>query len=326
VGTFTNYGGELIKNFTQDNLSPGTPGYRFNSSLVIDPTNPDQFILGFRNGWKGSNIFLIRLDSQLEPIGSAWQLDLHHNLEASYGREDCRLFMYNGRLHVAYAGVVSGTTQLHTSVLYARLTKDCSKVEDKWYPYYHDRNAWEKNWSFFNYRTGSHYQDTKLGTEVYREELYAIYSVHPHRILKINHHYSEMSEQSPNHTPLDQCMIHTKCDCSQRRGGASPILVGDEYWHFVHDRVTNANKVKYYRTHLYTFDSKPPFSPRRYLPNPLLLANVDSRPVAQWAAVVFTCGAVLKNDSWYLSSGVHDRYTSIHKFSHNTLESELIRI
>lgn len=304
-------GGEFVAKFTERTLSPGIPGLRFNSSLARHPTNSDEYILAFRNGWKGSQIFLQRLDSRFKPIEQAWQLDLHHHLEASYGREDPRLFMHNDRLHIAYAGVVSGTTQLHTSVLYARLTADGSRVEEKWYPYYPYRNAWEKNWSFFEFQP----TDRMTSKPNQRRRLYAVYSISPHRIAYIDEHQAVMDYSTGN----DMLWYG-----GELRGGASPVLVGDEYWHFAHDRIRDGLYV--YRTMLYTFASKPPFNVLRYTPQPILTADKSSKPIGQYCAAIFTCGAVRTGDDWFLSSGGHDRWTEIHRFSHSDLESRLVKV
>lgn len=289
-------GGTLVKRFDEANLGMGQPGKRFNPSLIEDPTTPGGYLLAYRDGWAGSEIHLIRLGTDFSPAGEPWRLHLRHN-QASYGREDPRLFMHNGRLHIAYIGVVGRI--IHTSVLYAQLTEDCSAVEQLWYPHLPSRQSWEKNWGFFSHGG----------------ELFAIYSVAPHRILRVVDAVPAFAHETPCPVPWQGGVP---------RGGAAPVLVGDEWWHFFHDRTENGLRV--YRTGLYTFENKPPFRIKRYIPEPILTADATTRPSDQYAAVVFTCGAVKRGGDWILSSGIHDRWTELTKFSHVDLESKLVSV
>ncbi len=290
-------GGKLIQRFDEANLAVGERGKRFNTSLLEDPAKPDGYLFAYRNGWAGSEIYLIRLASDFSPVGEAWKLALRHK-QATYGREDPRLFMHAGRVHIAYVGVVGQRNKIHTNMLYARLAEDCSQVEEVFYPQLKNRRHWEKNWSFF-----SHVGD-----------LFAIYSIAPHRILQITGNTSEHAYQSYCRIPWQG---------GEMRGGAAPVLIGDEWWHFFHDRIEKTG-IRTYRTGLYTFENKPPFKVRRYIPEPVLVADGATRPGDQYAAVVFTCGAVKQGDDWILSSGIHDRWTELSKLSHAELESRLV--
>lgn len=290
-------GGKLVKRFDEANLSPGKRGKRFNPSLIEDPTTPGGYLLAYRDGWAGSEIHLIRLGADFAPVGESWRLDLRHN-QAAYGREDPRLFMHAGRLHIAYIGVVGQRAKIHTNMLYARLTEDC-RVEEVFAPRLKGRRSWEKNWSF-----------TSHGGE-----LFAIYTVSPHRVLRITGNAAEHAYESP-------CPIPWKG--GEMRGGAAPVLVGNEWWHFFHDRLENG--VRTYRTGLYTFENALPFKIRRYIPEPIMVADGTTKPADQYAAVVFTCGAVRQGGDWILSSGIHDRYSELTRFSHAELESKLVSV
>src|SRR5204863_5209365 len=125
--------------FDERNLWPGVPGMRFNSSLL---PYEGGYLLAARNGWAGSEIWLGRLDRDFRPVAPPWQLELYHGREANYGREDPRLFLHQGRVHVAYIGVVGGHAIRHTSWLYARLDAEL-KVQRLWYPHYPGRCEWE---------------------------------------------------------------------------------------------------------------------------------------------------------------------------------------
>lgn len=279
--------------FNQNNLAPGVPGMRFNSSLI---EWKNQYLMAFRNGWAGSEVYVIPFSKELKPVGDAIKLDLFHPSRAHYGREDPRLFYYRGKLHVAYIGVEGKYGP--TSVLYARLSDDL-KVEAKYYPHYANRNSWEKNWQFF---------------EGLDENLYAVYSFAPHKILRVDGERTELVYET---TTRAEWNLRTEI-----RGGASPVRVGDEWWSFFHTRVEhNSNRV--YVAGLYTFDVNPPFRVRRIISDPILWANTNNKPSDQYAHVIFPCGAVRQEDKWILCCGVHDRWTELHEFSHADLESRL---
>lgn len=288
-------GGKLVKRFDEHNLSPSTPGKRFNTSIVAEG---DGYILAYRTGWKGSEINLIRLDAYFAPVGDSWQLSLSHS-RANYGREDPRLFWHNDRVHVAYIGVTSNSGKVATSVLYARLTEDL-QVEEVFYPHLPERHMWEKNWSMFSHG----------GT------LYATYAIAPHRILRIDGNHAEFAYESIMPAPWHG---------GEMRGGASPILIGNEFWHVFHDRIMVAG-VKTYRAGIYTFTNKPPFRVQRFIAEPIMVADGATRPGDQYCACVFPCGAVVDGDDLVISSGVHDRWTELQRFSIADLESRMRRI
>jgi len=279
-----------VLRFDETNLAPGQPGKRFNSSLIA---HGDEYALAYRDGWKGSQIHVATLDRDLKPVGTVL-LRLNH-VAASFGREDPRLFRFQGRLHVAFTGVVGGRSRLHTNVLYARLG-DGFRVERIFAPRYARRNAWEKNWQFFEHDG----------------QLLAIYSVAPHRILRIDGERTDLAHETPTAAPWRG---------GEMRGGAPPVRVGDEYWHFFHDRITVGQHV--YRAGLCAFEARPPFRVTRMIPEPILVADRATKPADQYCSVVFPCGAVRRGGDWLVSFGIHDRWTEIRAFDHATLAAAL---
>ncbi len=282
--------------FDEKNLCPEVPGKRFNSSLMRFGAG---YVFCFRNGWAGSDIYVAMLDKHFLPTGQVKKLELWHE-DASYGREDPRLFWFRGQLHVAYIGVVGRWGRVtHTNVLYARLSPTFD-VEAIFHPQYDQRNLWEKNWQFFDHDG----------------QLYAIYSIAPHRILRIDGDQAEMVFNTP--TPA-------RWDGGEMRGGASPVLVDDEWWSFFHDRVSIRGH-RVYRAGVYTFDSKPPFRVRRIIPKPIMTANQATKPADQYASVVFPCGAVRNDDKWIVSCGIHDRWSELHAFGHDDLDGQMVEL
>lgn len=283
--------------FDERNLWPGAPGLRFNSSILADG---DGCLFAYRTGWRGSDIWIGRLDAAFQPIGEPRQLHLRHR-EANYGREDVRLFRHKGRPHVSFIGVVGGKRIRHTNQLFARLSPDGMRVEDVFLPKFAGRRLWEKNWQFFD--AGGH--------------LYAIYYVNPHRVLRVASNVATLAYESPGLPDWQG---------GEPRGGAAPVLVGNEWWCFFHDRVNGPDGKLQYRTGIYTFDAEPPFLIRRYIPDPILEADPTTRPADQYASVVFPGGAVCQDGEWIVAHGVHDRWSELHCFDHATLDGRLVPV
>ncbi len=279
--------------FDHRNLAPGRRGFRFNSSIVS--WEGGGYLIAYRDGWSQSNIWTVPLDRQFRPCGEAVQA--HTSISgASYGREDPRLFWFRGQLHLAFIGVQGRTRIVRTNQCFARLGPDRT-VDDAWTVELPGRRAWEKNWSLFEHA----------------DELYAVYLTHPfHMVVRIRSATAEVVHREPNFLPWSG---------GELRGGAPPVLVGDEFWSFTHDRV-DLNGVGTYRMHLYSFDAKPPFAPRRIVREPLLVADLKTKPSGV-ACCVFPCGAVRTGDDWIVSMGIHDRWTEIHKFAHADLDRRL---
>jgi len=280
--------------FDEKNLCPDVPGKRFNSSLI---EYEGAYLLAFRNGWAGSDIYVIRLTRDFKPDGKAVKLNLRHQ-RANYGREDPRLFWFRGQLHVTYVGVCS-LGGLHTNVLYARLDRQF-KTEKIYFPHLEKRRGWEKNWQFFDHNG----------------ELHCVYTCTPHRVLKLDGEKVEL---------VGKTTVGVPWRGGEMRGGASPVRVGEEWWSFFHDRIEVGGH-RIYRTGLYTFATAPPFQMLRMIPQPILVADRSTKPGDQYASVVFTCGAVRVGGDWVLSSGEHDRWTVLHAWNHAELERKLVSV
>lgn len=286
--------------FDEGNLARGKPGKRFNASITH---YGDAYLLAYRDGWGGSNIWTIQLDRAFRPVGEPvmanmrlpWSRERKTRWLApgcNFGREDPRLFWHKGRLHLAFIGWTGGVA----SQCFARL-RDDRTVEDAWQVNIPNRRDWEKNHSFFDHDG----------------DLYAVYLTHPfHLIAKIDCERAEIVHQEANPFPWSG---------GELRGGAPPVRVGDEFWSFIHDRI-DINGMPTYRMMLYTFDAAPPFAPRRMIREPLLVADLKTKPPGV-ACCVFPCGAVRVGDDWIVSMGVHDRWIELRTFSHADLDSRL---
>jgi predicted GH43/DUF377 family glycosyl hydrolase len=158
----------------------------------------------------------------------------------------------------------------------------------------------EKNWTFFEYEG----------------ELHAIYSIRPHRVLKIQ------GTEAVEHSLTPGCPPWVG---GHWRGGAAPCKIGEEYWCFCHGKIDSNPFV--YSIGLYCFEARPPFRVTRYTPEPLFWADgKDIPPELNWARVVFCNGAILENGIWKCSAGIHDCHSDIFEFSHEEVERLLVRV
>lgn len=281
-------------------LSTNLSGYAFNASII---RWQGKLLLAYRDGWRGSNIHIAELDDSFNVIGTRF-VDGLFRREANYGREDPRLFVHNNQLHLAYTGVHG---ERHSSIwtyqCYARLSNDLT-AEATFSPQIRGSRHWEKNWGFFSHDN----------------QLYAVYTIAPdHLVLRIT--------EDGTASVAYEVTTGLTWNGGILRGGSPPVRVGDEYWCFMHDRI-EAHGLFIYRTGLYTFNAAPPFAPRRYIPEPILTADPLTKPSDQYAAVIFTCGAILSDNGheWILSSGIHDRWIEIHKLNHAELENRFVTI
>lgn len=271
-------------------LVVGTEGESFNCSLL---RHRGRLLLAYRTGWAGADVHVAELSGPDYTPGPSTTLGLVHH-KASWGREDPRLFVFRGRLHVAFIGVEG--PQGPTSQLYARLRDDLS-VERVFYPHYAGRREWEKNWGFFEHN----------------EELYAVYSIAPHKILHVS---------GDKAYPFTERRTNFLWTGGELRGGAPPCLVGDEFVSWFHGAKQVGGRRRY-NVGVYTFQAWPPFRPRQMTPDPLLWADPIDCPPNVWADVVFPSGAELEGDTWVVSSGIHDRWCEIHEWSDGDVRSLL---
>lgn len=275
--------------FDHNNLAPTQGGLRFNSSLADHGTH---LTLAFRTGWKGSEIYCQKLTYDWQPVGKAIHLPLKRN-EANYGREDPRLFWHKNALHIAYIGVTGADYIVNTNMLFARLGPSY-EVQDTFAPKYSKRKGNEKNWQFFDYE----------------DQLYAVYTIKPHVILKIDSNAAEQVYRTECPFPWSGGML---------RGGASPVRVGDEYFCFFHGKHQHPTT---YNIGVYAFEAKPPFRITRMTPHPIYEADRKTNK-DNYCPVIFPCGAVQRGDNWLVSCGVHDRWTEIHTFSKRFVEGAM---
>lgn len=256
------------------------------------------FVLAFREPAPRGEISLVRLGPDFRAAGPAVRLELAAP-DASEGCEDPRLFVYGGQLHVAYVGVVGAGDAKRTNVLYARLAADFS-VESIVAPRLAARRALERDWQFFEAEGA----------------LWAVYTVAPHRVMRIKD--GEAIPAYVTDKPLPW-------NAGPLSGGASPVLVGDEFYCFAqaHRRI---NGVRVYNVAAYTFAARPPFAMQRMTAEPVAWADVGTKPADQDAAVIAPGGAVLGEGLWKVACGMHESWTEVLRFTQAEIEAALVRV
>lgn len=139
------------------------------------------------------------------------------------------------------------------------------------------------------------------------DELYCLYSIEPHRVLKLK----EWGEEEVVFESSDELRWNDadyRDAFGELRGGAQPVRIGDEFYNFCHSCYRIKGK-RHYVGALYTFSAKPPFKPLRMSPTPLPLPNPGSdRPRLNSAAgdVVYPCGAHFDGSGWLVTYGLND--------------------
>ena len=253
---------------------------RFNASWI---RYQGKLLLAYRTGWQGAMVRLSVMNEDMTPQANYTLAPLRH-ARASYGREDPRLFIYRDRLHVSYTGTELTSKGIVTNVLYARLN-DRLGVEKVFYPHYESRQPWEKNWVFF--QSG--------------DDLYCVYSINPHTILKVDGEKIVDVYETPCTHPWSG---------GYQRGGCSPVIFGGSLVHWFHGAwdLGDAWPTRQYNVGAYRFAPEPPFAIRSMTPHPVLLANLDSRPSDQYCAALFPGGAMFEGGAWRVVAGVHDRW------------------
>jgi predicted GH43/DUF377 family glycosyl hydrolase len=265
-------------------------GVAFNGSII---RHRGRTLMAYRTGWAGAEIHLCELGEGDRP-GPSITLDLRHAL-SGYGREDPRLFLFRDRLHVSFIGFDGDWNgSMATNQLYARLRENFT-VEAIYAPKIDGRpwGRWEKNWGFFECDG----------------QLYAVYTIDPHVVLRIEGDRAELASQTPN--PFEW-------SGGRMSGGAPPVLVGGEYWNWFHGVHELGSKwpTRQYTIGLYTFDAKPPFGIRHFAPNPIACGDEATRPADQYCSVIFPGGTTFDGETWRIACGIHDRWIEIRDYSH----------
>lgn len=274
----------------------------FNCSIV---EFDGQLLLAVRAGWSGANLAICELDPTTFMPRRTVEIYPHHDL-CHAGREDPRLFVHRGKLHLFFSGVqkLLGKIIVHPMLCRLESRDQDYHVAATWSPKFSRRQHWEKNWGMFSRE----------------DELYAVHTIAPHIVLHV------AGEQ--------ECFPFSRHDWRPRwaggllRGGAAPALVGGEYYCFFHGAIDKpgADPKRIYTAGVYTFQARPPFKPMRYTPEPILWPLNSDRPKGLDISVCFPCGAVLRGDQWLMSYGYHDKWCEVATFDRGSIERAMVTV
>ncbi len=236
-------------------------------------------------------LHLSELDDAFQP---RWTIPLPiAHPAAGAGADDPRLYVLGGRLHVGFAAISAAGATVETvrvrqggAVLRDDFTVESPRVFD------HGGRI-EKNWGWFE-------PDGQL---------HAVYSISPHRVLRIGESVEHVHE-APNRLPWSGGYL---------RGGSPPVRIGNEYWCWFHG-ADEGRMLRTYNVGVYAFEAKPPFAITRMSPAPLLWAKPSERRADGRADVVFPAGAVFRGGRWLVSMGVSDERTEIAEWDHAEVE------
>ncbi len=254
----------------------------FNASLLRFQS---KLLLAYRVGWVGSELHLAELSENLQVVASA---KLPISIPDSFGLEDPRLFVHNGRLHLSFVNVLG--KQGPTEVWYMDL-----EAETLFRPLYRNHMTWEKNWQMFEWAG----------------RLFTVYSMQPWRVLSVHEKDAFPFSLHDTEFPWAGGMM---------RGGASPVRVGDEYYCWFHGVTYPVGRPKQYNIGVVTFTAKPPFKPTRITPQPVMLPRPEHKDV------VFPCGAVLEGGTWLVSYGAKDQWTEVARYNHLDLQKVMVNL
>lgn len=142
----------------------------------------------------------------------------------------------------------------------------------------------EKNWVFFSHNG----------------KLFCVYYPAPHVVYEV-----KIDDNMPSLGDRWEAENWKAADFMENaRGGASPVRVGDEFYHFYHTQHRHGRTMAY-QVGLYTFDVKPPWNVRRIIKGPLLSMVPSKRDLD----CIFPTGAAMEEGKWHLSCGIQDMET-----------------
>jgi predicted GH43/DUF377 family glycosyl hydrolase len=159
----------------------------------------------------------------------------------------------------------------------------------------------EKNWVFFSHEG----------------KLFCVYYPSPHVVYEV-----EMSSGQPSLGERWEADNWKSADLMENaRGGAPPVRVGDEFYHFYHTQHRHGRGVSY-QVGLYTFEAKAPWNVKRVIKGPLLSMVPSKRELN----VIFPVGAVFDGATWTLSCGIQDHETMAITLNFNDVDSLLTTV
>jgi predicted GH43/DUF377 family glycosyl hydrolase len=278
--------GLRIQWVTGDRLLPAP--YHYNPGLI---EREDGLWMAYRaqDERRDSRIGVCRLagDEVLPEENREIALPDHHGKLGQ--KEDPRLFWYQGEVWMNY---VSWDHKRCCAMAIVRLDRDWNMVKeiktrwgDNWNP-----SVFQKNWAFYE-ASG---------------ELRMVYFPAPqHEIVSVDQ------------GGIGQFVSRAKgvhWAWGLPRGGTPPVLHDGRFWSFFHSRLmTPKGRFRYFMgAYAFSTEGVPELVSRK----PMLGASEADPNIERLPLVVFPCGAVLRGDEWWISTGVNDVKCAIVRVKH----------
>lgn len=219
--------------------------------------------------------------------------------------EDPRVFSYNGKLWMSCCNFVWGShgqsTYTHQVLFELDQQFHCLRRFD--IPYIGNGNSLaantrsEKNWLWF----------------FHEGEPCLIYACQPQLMTWFSAGFKERKGESLS-------TVEYGWPFGEIRGGPPPVRIGDEYWSFFHSSQHDPEIMqRRYHMGVYAFSARHPHKPTRISTAPILSGSHQDRFKKRGPAVVFPCGALLRNGKWTVSLGVNDLDCAIIEIPHEEL-------
>lgn len=159
----------------------------------------------------------------------------------------------------------------------------------------------EKNWVFFSNEG----------------RLFCVYYPAPHVVYEVE--LKDETAELGNHWEAENWQAAYFME--NARGGASPVRIGGEFYHFYHTQHRHGCGTAY-QIGLYTFKAKPPWNISRIVKGPLMSLVPSKRPLD----VIFVTGSQLRNGRWTLSCGLQDQETVAIAVDFDDVEMLLVKV
>ncbi len=279
---------------------------------------------------------MCRLDPSLRVIPNSLTLlsDSIHN--GGDWHADPRWLIHQGRLFVHYN---TGSRTSPNTIFLLEVDSDTLEARAPARPLALEgpRQAIEKNWMLFDHNG----------------ELYAVYRMSPHMILRVDMRNAGPIRCRPVHTVSWDAAAAYARRYGEPRGGTPPSRCGDRYYAFFHSArpvgllarwspwLALLPFVRRYRWRLaplryvggfYGFAAAPPFEPVCLVPQPILHEPPQLRRQgrrrrldARVERVAFPVGAVLSAEGrWLVSFGALNAYCCLSVFQHQALLAQSV--
>lgn len=234
-------------------------------------------LLAYRVGQVGARVYVAELDAAGAVVRDV-PLAITHPLAAG-GQDDPVVTEFRGRPRVWFVGCEPGHRR--GRMMYADLSPDLEVTQA-----YHveppgRQRAFEKNWIPFEHAG----------------EQYAVYSISPHVVVKIDGGRVAEVHRSP---------YPFKWSGGHLRGGSAAVRVGDVYAAVTHGKI-EPRRPLLYNAGVYAIEAKPPFRPVAAAADPILWGDdAEAARLGCEFSVVFPRGLVVAGDRWRITGGEYE--------------------